>query len=169
MAEKKDLEAKSRQIHSHINFPTSPLRLLKRISGNNPIRASIFMIIFLAVFATAILAAIAGSQADNVRYGATFWGSTIGLFDYHAQPVYVRPASGNGDTHIPKVIPCYKQVFLLGENAQNVIAYVPGDRLPEDGFTARLPVSDVILSTHSCPRPKPKQGAPARSVQPNVK
>jgi hypothetical protein len=165
MAEKKNLEAKSRQIHTHVYIPTSPLKVWKRMSRKNPTRASISLITFLAVIVTAGLAFFAGVQADSVKYGNTFWGSTIGLFDYRAQPVYVKSASADGDTHIPRIAPCYTKVFLLGENAQNVIVYVPSNSSPGGGFTARLPVSDVILSTQSCPRPK-KQKQPQQPQQP---
>lgn len=98
------------------------------------------LILLFIITATVILIVIANAQAGEVLQGRSYLGSQIGLFDYHAEKVTIRPASATTKNILINLTG--KQVFLLGENAQYIIIYLPGSRL-----TTRIPVSAVIVSS----------------------
>jgi hypothetical protein len=145
-AEKEALEVQLRNIHLDVYARSSPIEIWRRSSK----RELAVMLTIIAALAIGALTWIAVQQANDVREGNSFIGSTIGLFDYRAQPVYIKPASKDGSDHIPSTVPCGRKVFLLGENAQNIVIYVPNNSSPDKGSTVRLPVSEVIISGQPC-------------------
>ena len=84
-------------------------------------------------------------NADAVKRGVGLPNRLV-YFDYRADPVSVKAASPGDTSTIGQVVPANGRVFLLGENSQEVVLYIPNMKSASNGSTVRLPVSEVIIS-----------------------
>ncbi|WP_330271897.1 hypothetical protein OG205_33400 [Lentzea sp. NBC_00516] len=96
------------------------------------------IVAFFAIFAGLPLFAFA--QAREVMQARQDLGSKFGLFAYSAQPVRIDIASKEAPpTFSPYV---GKDLFLIGQNAQQVVLYFPAERR-----TLMFPANAVQIST----------------------
>jgi hypothetical protein len=98
---------------------------------------------------TVVLTVLADGNADTIRKGQSFSSSNLNIFGYHAEPVEVVAASKDYAAQINLLISHVGRIFLLGQNAQNVILYVSSPTSSGDGQTVRIPVSEVVLIRES--------------------
>lgn len=140
-AEKKELDSK---YDDYINLmvPDIGSRLL---STTRP--KIIFVTLIIIIGTASVLAWRASEDANAVRRGHTFDTSSLNLFEYHAEPVLVKPISASDVAEIQKVIPPSQRAFLLGENANYIVLYVPNKNSPDKGTTIRIPPTKVTLIT----------------------
>jgi hypothetical protein len=102
-----------------------------------------YALFLVIIILTGSLALIARAQAGQVLRGKNYFGSHVGLFEYHAEIVSVRPASGKPAKSVKYL--AGKKVFLLGQNSQYIILYLPSCGSP-NGWTMRIPVAAVIVT-----------------------
>jgi amino acid transporter len=100
----------------------------------------IYFIFPLLVIATVVFTLIALYQANQVINGTAGTTSQPGLFDYRIEPVKINPAGPGDGRGIHQLVG--KQIYLLGQNAQYIILYVPQQR-----STVRIPTSAIIVSS----------------------
>jgi hypothetical protein len=107
------------------------------------------IILYIIATTTLILTLIATVNANDIRHGDAYPTSYLNVFDFHAEPVYVKAASADGEKILQLEILKNERVFLLGENdAQYFVLYVPDVDSPNKGSTVRIPVADVIMSSN---------------------
>ena len=105
-----------------------------------PRRWYVYALFLIIICFTILLAVIANAQAGDVK-GEAYPEGQVGLFEYHAEIVDVRPVSANAAESIEDL--AGKRVFLLGQNAQYIVVYSPASR-----STIRIPVNtEVVTST----------------------
>ena len=136
--EKKELDSQYGDYHE-LMVPDVGFRLLSETWPK---------VIFLALMiigTASVLTWRASADANTVRAGHSFDKSSLNLFDYHAEPVLVEPISVSDIAAIQKVILPSKRAFLLGENADYIVLYVPNANSPDKGATIRIPPTKVTL------------------------
>jgi len=102
----------------------------------------IYLLFPVLIFFTIIFTLMATNQADHVINGtAESTGGNVGLFEYNVEPVTIIPAQRENKQSIKPLVG--EKLYLLGENAQYVILYVPQER-----STVRVPTAAVIISSH---------------------
>jgi ABC-type multidrug transport system fused ATPase/permease subunit len=102
-------------------------------------RGRALAIFFFTITVVIVLPAVAFAQAGQVLAGREYFGSSFGIFAYHATPVRVSPlasVTANSARSFDD-----KALFLLGQNTQYSILYAPATR-----STIRIPVSTVIIT-----------------------
>ena len=114
-------------------FP-SPKQLLR------PRRWWVYGFFIYMIAATAVLTGIAVQQANDIRSGHAYDKRPSAFFEYHAEPVSISPASAPPPKSIQKLIG--KRIFLLGQNAQYVVLF-----LPQNESTVRIPVDTVVVTS----------------------
>jgi amino acid transporter len=129
----------------NLNSKIVPLWVASKVSWVKRIlRPRVWYIYALFLFliaATVLLTIIAQVQADEVLKGETaVTGSQLGLFGYHVERVRIESIGPGNEQDIQRL--AGKQVYLLGQNAQYVIVYIPEQRL-----TVRIPTTDVIVTS----------------------
>ncbi len=100
----------------------------------------VLMIGFVSVTVVVLLPVLAIVQSDEVRDGNSYFGSSTGAFDYHADLVEVTPSSDHPAPSIQALRG--EKLLLLGENAQYAVLY-----LPSRYSTIRVPISSVVISS----------------------
>ena len=103
----------------------------------------IYLLFPVLIFLTIIFTVIANNQANHVMNGtAESTGNEGGLFDYNVESVRIMPAQAGDKQSIDTLVG--KKLYLLGQNAQYVILYVPQER-----STVRVPTAAVIIISPS--------------------
>ena len=95
---------------------------------------------FLIVRATIWAGGVAVKQADEVRSGGLPAGIQLGFLGYQVETVYVRSASTDSSITVRAL--AGEPVFMLGQNSENVVIYVP-----KCDATVRIPVAIVTISS----------------------
>ena len=111
------------------------------VRGLRPRFWYIYFVLPVLVAFTIILTAIAINQASHVTNGtAETTGNQYGLFEYNVESASVAPAQRKDRRSIDPLVG--KKLYLLGQNAQYVILYVPQLR-----STVRIPIAAVIVTS----------------------
>jgi hypothetical protein len=89
---------------------------------------------------------IARIQSEEVEQGSRVFGTQIGTFDYHAQPVTLHPDSAGDEKILERLAGPLSgpnsMMYLLGQNAQYLIIYSWAEN-----ETIRVPVSEATVSS----------------------
>jgi hypothetical protein len=96
-------------------------------------------IVFVTLIVVALMP-VSAMQAFAIREGYQDLGSKLGLFAYGGQPVSISPALKDHPASID--LYAQRELFLLGQNGQQVVLYSPADKR-----SITLPVNSVIITS----------------------
>jgi hypothetical protein len=98
------------------------------------------LVILFSILAVVGLLPLSALQAYIVKGGREDLGSKMGLFAYSADPVSMTPVLKDHSAAIDVYV--QKQLFLLGQNGQQVVLYSPAD-----DRSITLPVNSVMITS----------------------